>query len=621
MNIQVWLLVLLICVPVTYASKYNFTVTYDIDDELQTGEYDFGNIIFNPKIDSKQLVVLNESVDYTITREDSIQNKYNFSIIVGNDIVVKNEILKLTSVGQKEIRKLSDNSRLGYLFVHDITPLSFSLASDDTLFDLYFSDSTIKIDDLNEQNINVSVNYSVRTQPGEYDIDLVYDYDDYEVRDEISFELLPLRNFTVEIVNCTKEMAILDSGVFCEFTIENTGNILLDIKGSIEGQSKYFHFPENIGSFPGDRRQVLIYYDLSVDPPTVKNYTYNITFDSDGKKVDIPINFSFVDRIFPYFKNFSMNDTETYRVYEDTVEVIENYNLTYVKARLYRDGVNTWELVDEWDLPKIRFNLYELQFTPKIEGDYKLELWARDVAENINISEWKFYVHKLDAIQDANNIKFKKVKENIYTYTPLFYVEQDMEVAFKVVNLNYDNCSDWEIAIKNSDTGDERFIRAFNSEAVFRKKGNYSIGFKGGCLSDLYNGQISVDVPQYHQPIDNIIFSGQVINYTIPEEIVEKDWNGGTLQCNTQDTGDIETSSYRCTVEYPLTLNKVDIIPVSVDSYDQTMEQYDFEIDEWKDKNNTKAGIITMLIITIILLILSGVYFFYLYPILKIRLN
>jgi hypothetical protein len=47
---------------------------------------------------------------------------------------------------------------------------------------------------------------------------------------------------------------------------------------------------------------------------------------------------------------------EVLRQYNGTVEVFENYNLSYVKGRLYHNE----DLVKEWDLPKYKFNLYSL---------------------------------------------------------------------------------------------------------------------------------------------------------------------------------------------------------------------------------------------------------------------
>ena len=619
-------ILLIICIitliiPFTFGAEYDIDITYDFEDEVQVGTFNIGNMIFQPKIVNRTIHEMNNaSIDYTITREDSIQNKFNFSIIINDIIVVQNEILKFTNVGENNVLKLSDNSTVNKIFVTEITPQTVKLSENDNVFGINFSEYEFNIDNVVERTVNLTINSSMRVIPAKYEVEFFYEFKGIENTKEIEFHLMPFENINITIDKCTNEMPIMTHGVFCEFNIENTGNTMVDLGAEIQGFSEYFYFPENIGTFPSDKRKLVTYYDITQDPPLTGNYLYNVSFKTKNNTYNVPVNFSFVDRIFPFVRNLSIPNLEVYRSFNSTIQVIENYNLSMVKARLYKEN-DDFELIEEWDLPKDRFDWYKLEFMPLIEGRYKVEVWVKDRAENLNISEEIFIVNKLNAITDFPNVRFKKVKFDKYIYSPLFYLDKDIEVNFKVTELNYNNCSSWSMMIRNEDNGQEAFVEEIESPIKFNKKGNYTIGFKGSCTTDLFNGKMSISTPIYHREVEDLIFSGEVIDYQIPEKIKDKEWNDGILNCDSIDTGVVETSKYKCTVEYPLSKDNLDIIPVSVETYDKTIADYESKIKDLKSSNFFKVLFIITLFVVIILLSVGCTYFILIHPTLRFRLG
>ena len=608
---------LILAVPLVYSADYDIDITFDLEEEVPVGEFNLGNIIIEPKIINNEVIPINESTDYSITRGDKIKNKYNHSIKLGDHILVQNEVINMDTYGSYQIKKL-DDIVLGYVYVNILDSENLVFTTNDNLFNLEFSDDDITLNDLDEISINVTVNTSLIIVPDRYYFDISYQIDDDPVVTiEQDILVRKFENISVSIINCTKEMPILSHGVFCDFELENTGNVMVDLEVSIDGFEKYFYFPENVGSFPRDKRIVIAYYDLSREPPLTKSYLKNVTFKSDNLNVNIPVNFSFVDKIYPYIRNFSISDLEVLRPYNNTVEVIENYNLTFVRARLY----NNEQLINEWDLPKYKFDFYSVSFTPQTIGQYRLEIWAKDRAENLNITPYNFNVNKLNAIKNQSNLRFNKVKFDKYRHTELFYVDKDIDFGVEISQLNYkDNCT-WEMNVLNKDTGNEAFIQRENTKITFNQKGNYTIGFKGECVADLLNGQIKITVPNYHEDVPTIIFSGEIIDYNIPDNIVDKTFNDGTLNCDVQDTGEIETSTYRCTIVYPLAKGVLDIMPVSVESYDNTMLEHEDKVSGLKKSNRNKIIFIVLMFIIMGLLILWVMFSIYVYPTLRFRLN
>jgi hypothetical protein len=200
-------------------------------------------------------------------------------------------------------------------------------------------------------------------------------------------------------------------------------------------------------------------------------------------------------------------------------------------------------------------------------------------------------------------------------------MDKDVEIKFEMLEINYlPNCT-WEINIRNEDTGNEAFLNDIGSTTTFTKKGNYSIGLKGSCITELLNGQIKMVVPNYHVPLNNLIFSGQIIDYNIPENIDQKQFNDGVLSCDVVDTGVVETSKYRCTIEYPLGDQNMDIMPVSVESYDKTIEEYELQINNWKSKKRVKIILMIIFGVFMILLSLWVIFAIYVYPTFRFRVN
>jgi hypothetical protein len=132
--------------------------------------------------------------------------------------------------------KKLDDSYLGTIFINRVPDRHLYLTSDDNLFNLTFSDDDILINDLDEINVNVTLNTGIRVVPDDYDFKIFYNFDNEpRITRDVDVQLQEFQNFSVSIKNCTKEMPILSHGVFCDFNIENTGNIMTDLEVYMDG--------------------------------------------------------------------------------------------------------------------------------------------------------------------------------------------------------------------------------------------------------------------------------------------------------------------------------------------------------------------------------------------------
>jgi hypothetical protein len=613
---KIIMLMMLLLTPVVFAAQYGITITPNLKSTITTGDSFFGNIVIQPTIVNITMHDLNETVNKQIILRDTVRNSLGYAITTGDRILVQNEVYMFSQVGTYEIKRLNDSVNIFNINVIAIPDASLKLEMQQTYFKLYGSyDYTIN--SLTEKTLNISMNYSMFQEPQQYILPLKFKlYNEIVKEIDHTFNLTALYKFNVSASKCANEMPILSSGTLCDFTITNLANAMLDIKTTSNRFSRYFYFPETIGVFPGGQKTFSIYYDLSTDVPRITNDTMNITFSSGGYSQSLSLPILFTDTVAPGFRNFTMTDIEVLRPFSAVVEVIDNYNISYAESVVYKSGPEGWSLYEKKDLIPIRFNVYNFSFKPVTTGRYKLELRAKDFGENINITTWEFVVNPMNSFSSERNIKLGKNKLGKYLSRDFGYLSYPSGLEARVKILNYGATGDcsWSMKITNLDTNNEQFVRSVNETFQLSEVGNYTIGFSGSCLTPGFDGALEFAVPDYHSPVNDISFTGEVINYTIPATFTDKEWNNGRLSCEVSDTGDIATSKYRCMVEYPLTAGEMNLVPVSQDAYQDTIGAKETEIEKWKDKNSGKlAWIWLMICVSLSVMIYAG-FMLYMYP-------
>jgi len=610
------LLLLLLFVPFVYGAQYNYTITTDFVDILETGNKGLGNIIVQPYIANKTQYDINNTVNFEITRSDTIRNLLGYSIQISGDIIVNNEVYAFPGANLYQVKRLNDSVITFDISVVEIPSATFDMFMEHNYFELEDSHA-YTISNTDERSFNVTLDYSMFQEPQGYLLPFKFKLNGKEVKEiDYNLNLSELHKFKVTKGTCAVEMPILTSGSLCEFAIENQANALLDIQTSSNKYGKHFYFPETIGVFPGATKTISIFYDLTTDIPKITNDTMNITFRSGGHSVDVPIDVLFTDRVVPGFRNFTMPDIEVLREFSATVDVVDNYNISYAESIVYKSEPSGWAIYEKKDLVHIKFDTYNFSFKPINKGRYKLELRAKDFGENINVTTWEFQVNEMNAFEYSRNIKFGKVKQGKYlsqSFGTLTY-PADVEARVKVLNYGLESGCTWGVKLVNTNTGNEQFVRNVNETFRFSEVGNYTLGFTGACLTEGFDGALEFAVPDFHAQINDIVFSGEVVNFTVPGVIINKEWNGGILNCEVQDTGDITTSTYRCIVEYPLTSAEMNLVPVSQDAYESTIEGKDIEIEKWRSKNAGKLWWIWIMIFAMVFIALYASFMMYVHP-------
>ncbi|MBU0925798.1 hypothetical protein KKG81_12985 [bacterium] len=622
MNRNILWVLLLFCIIDVYGAEYKLNMIKDsISTEINTGESGLGSFLLYTEIEGDIYELTNITTNLNVTTRDYLKNTFDHEIKVNNMPLIVGGTYQITTTGIIEIYEYPSSTIVLYTVnVTNIPQLNVNIfrnVTDDFL--LSFTPNSFKLGEVpyDEQRININSSYPIIITPQHYNLNFNINIYNLSLIEDINFTLKPLEKFNISIINCEKELPIGTHDLFCTINLTNEGNKIIDIDFSTDKYKKDFGFPQGIGLFIGQSKKVKLYYDVSTMSHTLSD---NITIIAKGEKhstnITIPVNFT--DRIIPHIENFSMPNIEAVKNYEFFVELIENLELSECKAAFYKMDGGEWKYIKESILTLDRFNIYKFNVTLEEIGEYKAELRIRDRAENINITSYRFNVMELNSIIYKSNIIFNKVKYNNYMNTNFLEMTKPIDVIISVKSIEYMNNTPWTIHIYNDDLSREIFINKedVGIEHTINTVNNWSIGFKGEGLST-YNGIIEIKTPSYHRQIENMVFSGEIINYSLPEPIEDSQWMGeGVLNCKVEDKGNIEESKYICTVSYPLSGSEAgnNILPMTKEAVDNLKEKYETAIELWKDKNGLKAGVIIIMVICSVLVICYTFWEVYIYP-------
>lgn len=570
---------------------------------------------------------------FVVQNYDTIQWDGNGSILIRNANL---SVIGIVTQGQKYL--FGTQGQYTYVVNGDETNVGTIIVSAETVptIGLAFSGPPIQyttlqpvILDTQEKIFNISANVSLDVLAGTYNYTLLGTYGNNSVI-KTGNMIVPtqqtwvLKNLSFQLNYSMRAGDIAQIG---QITIENTGNDNIEITSSSQGNGSFF-----IVTQPRQTlfRRSTTSFGITVQVPNGQaDGVYNSTIILSGgtSVVTVPLMIYVHDTTPPIIQDIKISDTYVHHPMSLTAIIQDNIGVTNATVSYaIANGSYTDPRIMYADQQRMWFN-----FTPDSLEPYTFNVCAYDKQGNVACNTTTARFSTLSLVQRSATVKlpsrkFGKTSEEILfnlteqipdpiTLT-LVSFQSDL-VASNVSNDTTENS--YKINIIDGD-GNIRPIQKIGDSVQVNHPGQIKIQVQATALSQ-FQGVIRFTMPAYVNNESDMSISGRFISYDIPSAF-EKDWFGKKFTCGVTDTGDLDTSFYMCSVQFPISTDVQNLaVPVTPEqlalqqqNMTNTIQNYDAKLS-FRDK--VIGTIVSLLVIAILLMIYATQF----YPYLRIKLG
>lgn len=602
----IFLVVIVLLAFPALATQYNTTIEKNLKSTIDFGNISLGSIVLNTfKTDNKQFLFIGNSLNITIL--DSVKNNYTYPIRIGDYILSVGDTVQFVNGQNLEIKNVSDNYVFGNLLINNISKPRINLSSNSfSSFSINFSKNNFLPDDA--EIININLNYSGIVEAGEYELNMKLNNISFNHK----FNVTQTRLFDITSQDCLTSFEIGKSGLFCRLGIINKGNTPLEMKLRISDYSDYFYFLTT-SLFVNQNKSIDIMYDTKSLNTVINNKQINVSLYDTNVERSFLINISFSDKQAPGFSEVNVTEQMmAHKKYNLTYKINENFGVNSTYARIMDTSGNK---IADYLTNNSQFNQYYFEYEPTDLGNFMVEFYAKDNNGNENTTRQSFSVIMLKAFNISDNVNFKKSMNTRYSMKIIGESLEGQEIKIILKELSY-NCT-WKMKIIDG-KDNEYFFENINQSIAITNVGTIRAGFMGDCLK-AYDGKFGYEVPSFAELVGDTVFTGDVIDYEIPDEFTDNNWNGGKLKCVVTEKDNLEDSTYDCEMSIPLSNSSGGIIPVTKKQMDNSESLFQQQIDKLKSKNNWKWFFLIIMTFILIIVLLIVWFLIYVNPYLFIK--
>ncbi|WP_207587076.1 hypothetical protein [Halomontanus rarus] len=389
-------------------------------------------------------------------------------------------------------------------------------------------------------------------------IDLSFDYTVREVR-----------NWTVTPQNVSRNISVGSSGVFSEFLVEQHGNADQTITTNVTGDlGEYLNIEPSFSVHPNTPHTGRLSYQVREDVP-FGNYSGQLELASENETKTVNLTAVFQDEIVPTVKQLDVPETvmaTTVPEWEALVTdnlAVDNVVANITKEVTVTDGNTT--SIENRSVEAVEFthvqntDRWTAEFAETADmTQYYANITVTDTAGNSVTRMAPFTVEGLDAVQVENeNFVFSSIRHQEQTTELILDNRVESPFTLQLDRFEYAGNTSVQVGVLAPSESSPEYFDEPGTELSFSKPGDYRLVIDSRSkesISDIYryDGRLTIDVPEQHVNVSNIVFSGQInsADYPKPREMVIKEFRGvigyGNVVQEFEDQfGDIGTEGSR----------------------------------------------------------------------------
>lgn len=592
------ILLSLLFISMTNAGYYQINKVIDFNDNVNISDNTkLGEIILTRTITNTTSYLLNNFTTLNIQLGDKVINNVNEVVKVNNTNKNQGEVFDFfNKVGSYDVKGLTTNQTTT-IIVSDLSSPLINISFINLNFDYYLTKNNFHItqDEIIDFNLSIPDNSPPTTH--NIFLQLIIDNQTQPVN-SITFKIKELRLWELDYVKLVDKIDAGETGIAGNLSLENIGNDASNINISFSGNiSNVLSLPQKTIVFPSAKTVLQILYNLGAG---IKTGTYkgNLILEGEGLKDEINLSIIVEDIILPEIVEYKFPESVMAQIISQIeIKVVDNTGVKNVfLTPILNDG---GKYVKQ---NKIGFtkgsgtDWYNTDLYLEKPGDYILEVEMIDLDNNINYRNFSMLTTLQDIVFYKPYYKLLTIKYDKWSVLEDFiYINQTIPISILLNSMYYGGNYTLALQLPN---GELRYLQS-NIPTIISQAGKYQLQFKGDKTGD-YNGIIKLATDTPHKPFEDITFSGEVGNFSVPAPY-STEWYGGKLECTINDGGNPETSETVCMLKYKGYVDiKEQALPVTTELKINKEEEFNARIEEENKKIFKKNFIIFLLILTVI---------------------
>lgn len=607
------LVVAILFVPLVMASTPNYDVSLILEDEVKNGVYDFGDILFVEKPYISDHHPRSQIQNDTFQQHD-ILDWSGQSVKINNplgeqSILVSGSEYYFSESGIYTIESMLNSSIKDFIVITSEDDNKINISDIDTPkgFALNLTKTNFVLN--GELNVGVEIIIDDDVKKGLYDVS-------FDVNDEtFTHELRVLENlnWTYDDTNLSKESTIKAGEGFYlgRVIVENGGNTDVEIVVKKTGNSTdMLGIPQPQTLY----RKNVINLDFQAQVPTIRKsgiYNYEIIIQGGGITKKIPLNITVQDSIKPIIESIEFSSDRVF--VDNTIKVVATDN-DEVETVVMTIGDTKHELEKDKNVFTIDYQFNKL-------SRYMMDFCAYDVEDNkacesIN----KTFIRKEIIKNHTDVLNMDSMRYGKYSRIYLFNITDEIDGGALLRLISVDSNSDIDPVIRVVDKdGSIKNFGEYDSEVTLNKVGEYFLEVRGDEEMDV-TGVLRLDLLEQYEPISDITFKVSFKEYDVPKPFTVEWVSGRDLICKVEDTGNLDTSYYDCSLRYPIDTRSEDVsIPTTVAEKNKLESEADDVRDEMEKNKNKSAWIIGIMIAMFFILIIWSLVMIHWFPLVRMQ--
>ncbi len=608
---------LILLVPSVLASTPNFDVTQLFIDEVSNGEVDFGELLFLERQYGSDIHTLNTISNLQVQKYDILEWNGGYSIKIKNSngleqILVTGSEYYFSESGIHYIISMANESNYATIVVDAEDEIFIDIEDIDVPvgFDLTLEPMSFILND--ERVVNAVLNVDDDVEPDDYQIS-------YKINDEIytkTFEVIENINWTMNLTNFTSNITVPSGqGLYVgRIIVENTGNKDIEILvQKVGNESGILSIPQPQTLY----RKNIIALDFQLQIPRILkagDYDLEIVISGGNITKRVPLNISVTDSIFPTIDSIEFSSDNVFvnndiKVYATDNNNVKNLTLTF-DGQTYpfnKDG-----------------NLFTRTFMFTKISRYVLTFCAEDEQGNKFCEEINKTFEKMNVIDGYEKVlNMNAMKYGKYSNIFLFNITGNLTEDIVVELVNYNSVPKLEnnsviFRIVDEDGSIKTFSK-YEGQVIISEPGVYYFEVRADEEVDI-DGVLRFNIPEQYEGLADSTFKVSFKDYEVPQDF-EIAWvNGRDLICEVEDTGNLETSEYKCLLTYPISVRPEDIsVPTTVSERDNFENEANKVREELNDVKTKNAWVLGITIGILVIVILVAIFYVLWYPYLRIQ--
>ena len=618
MRIEIAIFLLILFVPIVDASTPKFSTTLLLEDDVLNGNIDLGDILFLSQPYESDYHYKQTISNITLQQYDIMSWLGNESIKIRNPegtetILVKNSEYYFPSEGDYKMISMVNSSINATITSTpaDQNKINITKWILPPGMDLNFSEDSFVLNDEKTVKVNLTVDDDVKN--GDYDIQFKIN----DVLNTHSINVLKNYNWTMDISNLTTNLSIKngESRYLGRIIITNNGNMDFEINTTKSGnQSQMLGIPQPQTLYHKNE----LFLDFQLQVPTIQMpgwYDLKIDISGGGTTKSVYFAIKVVDSLLPTIEQINFSSDRVYVENKIRVVAIDNNDVKEV----------TLSFDNQTILLKKDGNLFTESYVFEKLSKYEMEICAVDLDENEVCKSINKTFTKLSAIEGYQKvIKFPSKRYGKYSQAFLFNLTQNVPegIILQLVSMDSDSTNNNSAIVRIVDeAGSIKPFTEYKNDVKLTEKGKYYIEIRAD-KEGYFEGILRYDVPEYIKGVQDTTLKVSFKNYDVPKDFTQSWINGRDFVCKVVDTGNLDTTHYKCEIDYPIDLKPGSLsIPTTAEEREKFKQEADDVRKEMERIKTKHAWIITFLIFIPIIILLWGLYMVYVYPITRIRVR